>query len=69
MDIDDILGYARNGKRKKWLDFRRDPDHHLWVLKVQKLSSLGGGLHSPSALVYLFIYWGYSFAFNTLCRS
>ena len=24
-----FLGYVRNGKRKKWLDFRRDPDHHL----------------------------------------
>ena len=24
-----FLGYFRNGKRKKWLDFGRDPDHHL----------------------------------------
>ena len=24
-----FLGYVRNGKRKKWLDFGRDPDHHL----------------------------------------
>ena len=29
MDFDDILGYVRKGKRKKWLDFVRDPDHHL----------------------------------------
>ena len=31
-------------------------DHHPGVLKVQELSSLGRGLHSPSALVYLFIW-------------
>ena len=24
-----FLGYVRNGKRKKWLDFGRDPDHYL----------------------------------------
>ena len=24
-----FLGYVRNGKRKKWLDIGRDPDHHL----------------------------------------
>ena len=24
-----FLGYVRNGKRKKCLDFKRDPDHHL----------------------------------------
>ena len=24
-----FLGYVRNGKRKKWLDFGRDPHHHL----------------------------------------
>ena len=24
-----FLGYVRNGKRKKWLDFGRDSDHHL----------------------------------------
>ena len=29
MDFDYILGYVRNGKRKKWVDCGRDPDHHL----------------------------------------
>ena len=24
-----FLRYVRNGKRNKWLDFWRDPDHHL----------------------------------------
>ena len=47
-----FLGYVRSGKRKKWLDFGRDLDHHLEILKVQQLSSLGGGLCSPSLLVY-----------------
>ena len=22
-------GYVRNGKKKKWSDFGRNPDHHL----------------------------------------
>ena len=29
-----FLGYIRNGKRKKWLDFRRDPDPMLFPQTV-----------------------------------
>ena len=32
-----FIGYVRNGKRKKWLDFGRDPDHHLDLLWIQEV--------------------------------
>ena len=61
-----FCGGVRGGKRNKWLDFDRDPDHHadcpnLEVRRYGVMSCLGhGGLHSLRALVFQLCFWNHT---------